>query len=275
MILGCGYAGERLARRLVDEGEDVVATARTDERVATLRTLGLVAERLDVTAPDGLAALVRPGAVVVDSVPPGPAPHAHGVVAAAARGGARRIVILSTTGVYARGAPGRPLDVDEDTPAVGETTRGGARLAIERAYAEAGAAHGVETVALRIPAIHGPGRGVGARLAAGTYRVIGDGTAIVSRIHVDDLVSAIVRAGRVEPLARGVYVVGDDEPAPTGEVADGLAARLGLPPPPRVPVGDVPPEAAEMALSNRRALNARMKRELGVTLRHPTWRDGA
>ena len=268
VVLGCGYTGERLAARLTADGDDVTVTARRDDRVRELAAHGFGAVKVDVAQPDALAALCA-GAVIVDSVPPGPTLHADAVAAAAVRGGARRIVVLSTTGVYPRGAPGAPIDVDEDSPTSDETVRGRARLAIERAYAAAA----LETVALRIPAIYGPGRGVEARLAAGTYQVIGDGSAVVSRIHVDDLVTAILAAGRVDPLARGTYVVGDDEPAASGAVADGIAARLGLPAPPRVPLTEVSKEAAELALSNRRAINTRMKRELGVVLRHPSWRS--
>lgn len=267
LILGCGYTGERLAARLIDEGDEVTVTARRDDRARELAARGWRAEVVDVVAPDRIAALCS-GAVVVDSVPPGASPHAEGVAAACARGGARRVVVLSTTGVYPRGADGAPIDVDEDSPTTEETPRGRARLAIERAYA----ASSVESVALRIPAIYGPGRGVEARLRAGTYQVIGDGAAVVSRIHVDDLVTAIVAAGRVAPLARGIYVVADDDPSASGQVADGIAARLGIPAPPRVPIDQVSREAAEMGLSNRRAINTRMKRELGVVLRHPSWR---
>ena len=85
---------------------------------------------------------------------------------------------------------------------------------------------------LRAAGIYGPGRGLVERMRAGTYRIVGDGRAHVSRIHVDDLVEAIVRAG--ESSATGAFNVADDDPAPIGEVADAVAAHLGLPPPPRV-----------------------------------------
>jgi nucleoside-diphosphate-sugar epimerase len=109
-------------------------------------------------------------------------------------------------------------------------------------------------------------------MRAGTYRVVGDGRAHVSRIHVVDLVEAIVRAG-TSSLA-GPVNCADDDPAPIGEVADAIAARLGLPPPRRVPASTVDPEIAGMLTADRRIANGRLKNELGVVLRYPSWRDG-
>ena len=45
---------------------------------------------------------------------------------------------------------------------------------------------------------------------------------------------------------------------------------LGLPWPASVPVADVP----ETLQHDRSALNARVKRDLGLTLRYPIWREG-
>lgn len=273
-IIGCGYTGGRLAARLRDAGVRVVATTHRSGQVEALAArLGVEARVADVTAPASLAGIIPAGAVVVDSVPPvgDGRPHAPAVVAAAAAAGARRVIYLSTTGVYPRG-DGRW--VDEDTPVAPDSPRGRERVAAEEALFAAAAAARVEAVALRLPAIYGPGRGVQERLRAGTLRVYGDGANWVSRIHVDDLVSVIVAAGTVAPLRRAVYVVGDDEPTTARAQADGVAALLGLPPPPSTPVDRVPPEVADLALANRRIHNTRMKAELGVSLRFPTWREG-
>jgi len=188
---------------------------------------------------------------------------------------ARRFVYISTTGVYAPGdgnwidgggfagagsaAEGQRGWVDESWPLAPTTSSGKRRLAAERALPGA-------ACILRVPGIYGPGRGVEDRLRAGTYRVIGDGA--VSRIHVDDLVTAIIAAGR--STITGPINVADDDPLPSGELADLIADRLGLPRPPRVASTD--PEILGMLTANRRIANARMKRELGVALAHPSAR---
>jgi nucleoside-diphosphate-sugar epimerase len=174
--------------------------------------------------------------------------------------------------VYGRGDGGW---VDEDTPvADAPAPHGRARLDAERTLFAAGDELGVETVSLRIAAIYGPGRGVHERLRAGAFAVPGDGANWISRIHVDDLAAAIVAAGAIAALPRRVYVIGDDEPATARAHADGVAALLGVAPPPSVPIETLSPEAAELRLANRRVRNARMKHELGVRLAYATWREG-
>ena len=178
---------------------------------------------------------------------------------------AARLVYVSSTGVY---GPGGGAWVDETWPVAPITESGRARATAEAALA--GAA--VPWVALRAAGIYGPGRGLVDRIRAGAYRVVGDGNSHVSRIHVVDLVAAIVAAAG-SPVT-GAINVADDDPAPIGEVADAVAARLGLPPPPRVPVAAVPAEVAGMLTADRRITNRRLRDELGVALRYPSWRDG-
>ncbi|HKA87706.1 MAG TPA: NAD-dependent epimerase/dehydratase family protein [Haliangiales bacterium] len=263
MIVGCGYVGERLSRALAAAGADVLATTRSPARAAALPVAAAVA---DPYQPETIP--FSAGDIVVDSVPADieRGEHLGRLAAAAGAAGVRRIIYLSATSVY---GPGDGSWVDEGTPALGTGARARARLAEERALA----ASGVRGVSLRIAAIYGPGRGIHERVRAGTHRVYGDGASFLSRIHVDDLV-AVIRAAGEAPEPGPVYVVGDDEPCTAREHADGVAAMLGLPPPPSIPLADAPPVAAEMFLSNRRIRNARMKAELGVRLRHPGWREG-
>lgn len=271
-ILGAGYTGGRLADRLVRElqngregKDDVVITRRQPGDVA-----GVVASyasphvrgaTVDLAMPETLAAAIPVGAIVVCTAPPGPEPAAEiqGLVAAAKQ--ARRLVYVSSTGVY---GPGHGAWVDESAPIAPITTSGRARAAAEAALP-------ASAIVLRVAGIHGPGRGLVDRIRAGTYRIIGDGSSHVSRIHVDDLVEAIVRAG--ETSVTGPVNIADDDPAPIGEVADAVAAALGKPNPPRVDPTRVDPDVAGMLLADRRIANTRMKQELGVVLRYPSWRS--
>jgi nucleoside-diphosphate-sugar epimerase len=241
VVVGCGYVGERLG--------PARATTRRPERAAELRARGIDAVVVDPGDPAGMARALDGATVVVNSVPVG----AGAAVRAAAP--SARVIYLSSTGVYERSADG--AWVDEQAP-----VRAGAPRLADEAAAD---------VVLRIAAIYGPGRGVHERMRAGTYRVIGDGALWTSRVHVDDLV-AVIRAAAAR--GSGVYNVADDEPTSARAHADAVAAALGLPAPPSVPLSSVAPEVAEMFLGNRRIANDRMKRELGVTLRFPSWRDG-
>lgn len=267
LIIGCGYTGERLARRLVGSGADLTITRRDPDALAELADkLGARGARVDLADPATLVGVVPPGAIVVMLAPPGPDPTAEMRALLAATEHAHRIVYVSSTGVY---GPGHGGWVDETAPLAPLTPSGHARVAAEAVLATSR----VPWISLRVAGIHGPGRGLIDRIKSGTYRIIGDGSAHISRIHVDDLVTAIVRAGTSD--VTGAVNIADDDPAPIGEVADALAAQLGKPPPPRVPIESVSPEVAGMLTADRRIANARMKQELGVELRYPSWRTAS
>jgi nucleoside-diphosphate-sugar epimerase len=279
-ILGCGYTGTELARTLVARPELAAAitiTRRDGEAARTLAaSLGVHGERAELSELADLSDLsdlserraaspvIPPGAIVVCTAPPGrdPAGEIRALIAAAR--GAARLIYVSSTGVY---GPGHGARVDETWPIAPITAAGRARAAAEAALAEAT----VPWIALRAAGIYGPGRGLVERVRAGTYRVIGDGTSHVGRIHVVDLVAAIVAAAGSS--LTGAVNVCDDDPAPIGQVADAVAARLGRPPPPRVAADTVPLEVAGMLTADRRLVNRRLRDELGVALRYPSWRD--
>ncbi len=259
IVLGAGYTGLRLADRLVAEGHAVTVTRRTAAALPATH-VGQVADLADRAS---LETLPTGDAIVVCLAPPGDDPAGEIRTLVRATRAARRLVYVSSTGVY---GPAAGAWVDETAPLAPITTSGRARVTAEAALA----ASSVSTAILRVAGIHGPGRGLVDRLRTGTYRIVGDGTCHVSRIHVDDLVEAIVRAGLSS--ITGPINIADDAPDPIGVVADTLAAELGVAPPPRVPASSVSLEVAGMLTADRRIANTRMTRELGVVLRHPSWR---
>jgi nucleoside-diphosphate-sugar epimerase len=108
------------------------------------------------------------------------------------------------------------------------------------------------------------------------FPIVGDGGGVWSHIHLDDAAAATVLA--LEHDGPAVYNIVDDEPAPTGVWLPELAAIVGAKPPQRFPrwlarlvAGEAP---VMMATEARGASNARAKRELGWTLRYPSWRQG-
>lgn len=259
VVLGVGQVGEaalRLARE-ANPRRVLRATTRSTARAAALAALGATPVVLDAdNDADAVRAAVQPGDEVLVTFPPDGTSDAR--FAAAARA-ARRIVYVSTTGVY--GAVSG--HVDDDTPVDPEAPRAAPRLAAEASWREVGA------IVLRAPAIYSAQSGLHLRLRAGTHRIVEDGSKYVSRIHADDLV-ALALAALERAVPRSTYVVGDDEPAPQREVVAWLCARLGLPLPPAVAVGEAPPTLR----GNRRVDARRVRRELGVTLRYPTYREG-
>jgi hypothetical protein len=78
------------------------------------------------------------------------------------------------------------------------------------------------------------------------------------------------------PNPGAVYNVCDDDPAPPWEVIEYAAELLGVPPPPAVPFEQA--QLSDMARSfyddNKRVRNERIKRELEVQLKYPSYREG-
>ena len=82
----------------------------------------------------------------------------------------------------------------------------------------------------------------------------------------------------IERDGPAVYNIVDDEPAPTSVWLPELARVIGARAPQRFPrllarifAGEA---AVVMATESRGASNAKAKRELGWTLRYPSWRQG-
>ena len=74
---------------------------------------------------------------------------------------------------------------------------------------------------------------------------------------------------------RRIYNVVDDDPAPRGEVASFAEALLAGTAPEWAPPPEPDAGAAPAApLGEKRVSNSRIKRELGVRLRFPTYREG-
>jgi nucleoside-diphosphate-sugar epimerase len=108
------------------------------------------------------------------------------------------------------------------------------------------------------------------------FPIIGNGEGVMSYVHLDDAATATVAA--LERGQGGIYNIVDDDPAPLREWLPVLASVLGAKPPRHLPAwlarlvaGE---DAVNMGTSSRGASNAKAKRELGWTLRYPSWRQG-
>jgi nucleoside-diphosphate-sugar epimerase len=273
-ILGCGYVGTRLARRLLAEGHSVRAFSRHPEKLATLAELGARVQMLDASKPRqfGPALYGARSPVIVYSIPslgnmPAGEPVRRACEAAMAVA-ATRFIYLSSTAVYGPTPEGEV--VDEDSSLSLYDADGAPRIADESAV-ESGRLSGLSTIVLRLAAVYGPGRGVRERLKAGNYKLIDEGEHMFSRVHVDDVVGILLTAAERAPNP-AIYCVADDRPTTQKEYADWLVGRLGMAAPPSVP--SLAPGRPRRPVRNRAVSNARLKRELGYVFRYPTYLEG-
>lgn len=253
-----------MTRRSAEDAEGIARTLSVHGRALDLERSADV-----LVAPEWLPR----GAIVVDCAPPsarGPDAERE-LVRSAHTAGAVRIVYISSTGVY---PPGDGGWIDERSPVGPTSHHGHARLAAETVLLEECEKLGLSAVSLRAVGIYGPGRGVHTRLRAGNYRVIGAGNTFVNRLHVDDLVAAIIAAATAPTLPEPVYLVADDRPETSRTYADAVAHVIGVPRAPSVPESSVAPWIVSMLGANRRVSNARIKKHLALELSYPTWREG-
>lgn len=272
---GLGYTAGVLVRRLLAEGWQVGGTVRETAHLEALTAQGVEAFPFDRAHP------LPPGALsgvthVLSSVPPDGMGDPVLEGAAAALIGAKEslswIGYLSTTGVYGdyRGAW-----VDEDSALRPSSDRAWRRVEAEAAWLDLNRVHGMPVHIFRLAGIYGPGRSPLDEVRAGTARRIVKRGQVFSRIHVDDI-AAVLAASMAKPNPAAIYNVCDDQAAPPHEVVAFACQLLGVEPPPPIPyeAAQLSPMAQSFWADNKRVRNTRIKSELGVTLRYPTYREG-
>ena len=290
-----GAIGTRLVPQLIAAGHEVVGTSRSTDRARRLRAIGaepIALDLLDGAAVRKAVAAVRPDAIVHEATALAGmrdlkhfdrtfaqtnrlrTEGADALIEAAREVGVRRFVAQSfATNRYAReGGPVKSENdpLDPDPPAATQESQA-AMAYLERATMEAGG------IALRYGGFYGaPDDELVDVVRKRLFPIVGDGGGVWSFIHLDDAATATVLAlERGEP---GIYNVVDDDPAPVSEWLPALAEAIGARPPRHVPLwlgrlvaGEVP---VVMSTESRGASNAKAKRELGWTLRYPSWRQG-
>jgi nucleoside-diphosphate-sugar epimerase len=268
-IIGCGYTGSRLAERSLQLTARVQGFATRAASLQRIESMGGLATSLNLDQPVARS-IDLDGRLVYYSVPPAPTgtedPRLERLLEHAA-GVPRRVVYLSTTGVY---GDCHGSHVDEETIPRPQTERAVRRLAAEhtlRAWADA---RGVSWTVLRVPGIYGPGRMPVERLRRGEPAIEPTEATPGNRIHVDDLVSACVAAGGASLAHRRIYNVTDGSDDSLTAYLQRVARIAGLPPPPLVSRADARRTFSAAAWSflgeSRRVDNARMLTELGITL---------
>ena len=290
-----GAIGTRLVPQLIDRGHEVVGTCKTPEKIDVIRRIGseaIVLDLLDANAVRNAVLAAKPDAVIHQATALANRGFSRkldrtfadtnrirttgtdNLLAASAEAGVRRFVAQSFAPYrYARQGgmvktEDDPLDSD---PAPGTENTFAAMAHLDSVVTEAGG------IALRYGGFYGNAdlpllKPIRKRL----FPVIGNGEGITPYIHLDDAAAATVLA--LEHGAPGIYNIVDDDPAPMREWLPELARVMGAKPPRRIPAWlarlIAGQDVVNMATASRGASNAKAKRDLGWTLRYPSWRDG-
>lgn len=267
---GLGYSAGFLARAVARDGWRIAGTTRDVPPERTEFPLFRFC-RGEPLSEDALVGATH----ILVSVPPDeagcPVLDEHGA-AIAGHESLAWVGYLSTTNVYGDHAGGW---VDEETPVAPSGPRGKRRAAAEAGWLDLQRRWGVPVHIFRLAGIYGPGRSALDALKGGTARRVVKPGQVFSRIHVADL-AAVLRASMARPRPGAVYNVCDDEAAPPQDVVAHAASLIGVAPPPLedLATAALSPMARSFYDENKRVSNRRLKDELGVRLRYPTYREG-
>jgi len=277
-ILGCGYIGQRLARRALQQGCPVQALTRSQASQAALVEAGIPALARDLTT-QGLDDLAWEGEDLFHLAPPPPQGVEDGLTRRLVdhfqrHGHPRRLVYLSATSVY--GDCGGDW-VDETRPPAPLADRARRRWDAEEGLRAWSRESGAELVILRVAGIYGPGRLPLERIRQGLPLVREEEAPWSNRIHAEDLVAACLLAmDRGMPGA--VYNACDGHPTTMTDYFLRVADAAGLPRPPLVSLAEAAGILSSGMLSylaeSRRLSNRRLREELGLRLRFPTLATG-
>ena len=277
---GLGYSFHMVAHAVQDDlGFRVGGTTTTPEKRAHLKEkVGIPVHLFDREH-----RLEDPGKTfegvthVLSSIPPDedgdPAVDMHGDDIAAIEG-LQWAGLFSTTGVYGNrdGAW-----VDESSELTPNNHRSELRVKAEEQWLDLHRKHGVPAHIFRLAGIYGPGRSPLDQVRGGKARRMVKPGLTLGRIHLDDIVGAVL-ASIQNPNPGAIYNVTDDEPMPPQDIIAYACKILGVDAPDEMAYDDVkahlPPIVQEFYGDNKRVSNKRLKEELGYTFKHPNYRDG-
>ncbi len=276
-IFGLGYSAEAVARRAITAGWSVVGTTRNPDKAERLEAEGIEVIRLDLREADTRVAEALPQSthLLASAAPKEEGDPVLTGYADMIRETAEALVwigYLSSLSVYGdkKGAWVEESSQAEPTSGVGRR-----RLDAEQAWNDFAEALDLPIAVFRLAGIYGPGRNLLRDLKIGKARRVIKPGQVFNRIHVEDIAGAVM-AAMERPEQAGIFNVADREPAAQSQVVLEAARLLGVTPPPAQPIEEVElsPMAQRFWTENRRVSSRRIVKDLGYTLRYPTYREG-
>ena len=275
LIFGFGYTAHFLAQKARDINIQVTATTRDNDALGYNREFDC---ELIHFSENSIEQTLATASHILISTPPthdlgDPVLISFGNLLKKYIKNIQWIGYLSSTGVY---GDHQGHWVDESSKPIALGDQGQLRLAAENEWRFFSEKYQLPLTIFRLAGIYGPQRNVLARLMAGKNDAIVKDGQFFSRIHVEDIVLAILAAMQNPKVGITIYNVADDEPAPSHVVDEYAASLLQRPPLKRIAyeMAVLSPMAQEFYSHNKRVSNAKLKRELNIQLTYPTYKEG-
>jgi len=272
LLLGAGYCAKAMIEPLLSRGYTVLATTRSPDKAAQLKTLGVTPIIYNGHINTAMQQSLERADIIISSIPPNdngdPFLSELPKTIAELTPSAQWVGYLSATSVYGD-RKGQWAFEDELLRPL--TRRGKNRAMAELQWLESETPIHV----FRLAGIYGPGRNGFKRLRQGKARaVIKDGH-VVNRIHIDDIVTALLSSiDKANPLK--IYNLADGNPAPPQDVVNFAADLIDAPRPPQLnhDTADISDMARSFYLETKRIDISHAKNDLGWTPKYENYRQG-
>ncbi len=274
LLLGAGYVACHLAPALLARGYQVLGTTRSPEHAEAIKKGGITPLITEDLRDSELKKAFKKADLILSSISPKKTPDENGfydpVLSVLRETGiqASWIGYLSATSVYGDRSGQWAFEGEAPSPSL--------KRGIARAEAEI---EWIETLwpvhVFRLAGIYGPGRSPFEKLKNGQARAVIKEQHIVNRIHVDDIVSAVM-ASMDAPNPQRIYNIADGHPAAPQDVLDYAAELIGVTKPPRVGLDDesVSKMARSFYREAKRVDISRARQELGWAPKYKDYKTG-
>jgi nucleoside-diphosphate-sugar epimerase len=284
-IFGCGYLGIRLADTLINHGYEVGALTKNQTYAEILKAKGIKEVIVDRLESDTWHSLVGSEYSKIINCVSSAGNGLSGYESSYHQGQAsiirwakshsvKSFIYTSSTSVY-------PEDSGawvEESSLEDEAIHSDAAQILRRAenLIEKNQSHFGQYFILRLSGIYGPKRHYLLNQIQSSNVIAGSGDYFMNMIHVDDILSAIVKLINSEvSIASGIYNLSDDTPTRKEDVVEWLAEQLNL----SVPSFDKDLLSQRNAsrktrTKNRRIANRKLKDSLGLALKYPSYKEG-
>lgn len=272
-IFGFGYTAIELARKLITQGFQVIGTSRRpDEHKKNNLDIKLI----DFNLP-GIEKYLSLATHLLICIPP--ASNSSDIVFIKYGDLIKKqapylqwMGYLSSTSVY---GDHQGNWVNEKSACIPHTPTGIARFKAEQAWLYFAQKNLLPLHIFRLSGIYGSGRNALTRLIQGKKQSIFKENQVFSRIHVEDIVATLLASIQL-PNPLSIYNVSDDEPAPSHVIDQYAATLLQRAPLPLMIFSEahLSPVEQDFYANNRRVSNVKIKKELQVILKYPTYREG-
>lgn len=266
LIFGYGYVAKALSENL--SNFEIISTSRSSKKSSTAKIIDFNREQIERE--------INNTSHIISTIPPDqnigdPVIFNFGDIIEKAPN-LKYIGYISATSVY-----GDHMGnwVDEKSALNLDNKRGKLRYKAENDWIKITKNKNIPLVIFRIAGIYGPERNAIETLKKGTARSIYKEGHFFSRIHIYDIISAI-RATFEKSTKSEIYNLADDMPSASYEVIEHGANLLNINAPKRIPYdkANLSDMAKDFYSQNKKISNKKIKSDLGVKLKYPSYKEG-